>query len=108
MIDGFGNIGRFCGIGVIDGFGNIGRFCGIGGIGGCGGVGNIGGFCVIGGVGGLKPTLQPTLQPAVFWIPACAGMTVVVKIRITAHIAIFTAGRECRPAIGKTNGRKTI
>ena len=44
---------------MIDGFGNIGRFCGIGGIGGCGGVGNIGGFCVIGGVGGLKPTLHP-------------------------------------------------
>ncbi|WP_308030587.1 hypothetical protein [Neisseria lactamica] len=81
---------------------------GIDGIGGINGFGNIGGFCVIGGVGGLKPTLQPTLQPAVFWIPACAGMTVVVKIRITAHIAIFTAGRECRPAIGKTNGRKTI
>ena len=50
------------GIGVIDGFGNIGRFCGIGGIGGCGGVGNIGGFCVIGGVGGLKPTLHPAPQ----------------------------------------------
>ena len=47
---------------MIDGFGNIGRFCGIGGIGGCGGVGNIGGFCVIGGVGGLKPTLHPAPQ----------------------------------------------